>query len=183
MTTNIDNMIPFLPWTISVYLGCFLFWCITYAWIVLQPNAFRNRFFCTDILAKGVCLIIFLALPTTNIRPVVSEEPNIWNFLMSFLYSVDSADNLFPSLHCFVSWLCFIGVRSRKDVPLALRLFSCLFALAVCISTLTTKQHVIADVFAGVALAETSYAISGIPAVTRAYEKFIDLFCVKLVRK
>ena len=35
-------------------------------------------------------------------------------------------------------------------------------AILVCISTLTVKQHVIADVPAGILLAELSYCLSGI---------------------
>lgn len=36
---------------------------------------------------------------------------------MRLLYWIDAADNLFPSIHCLVSWLCWIGVRRRRDIP------------------------------------------------------------------
>ena len=85
----------------------------------------------------------------------------IWAELMRLLYRIDEADNLFPSIHCLVSWICYIGIRGNKKVPLAFRVFSCIMALAVCISTLTTKQHVIYDVVAGIALAEAGYFILG----------------------
>ena len=80
---------------------------------------------------------------------------------MRFLYQVDAADNLFPSIHCLTSWFCYIGIRGRREVPKWYRVFSCLFALAVFISTLTTKQHVIIDVIAGAALAEVAYRVAG----------------------
>ena len=56
---------------------------------------------------------------------------------------------------------CYIGIRGRREVPKWYRVFSCLFALAVFISTLTTKQHVIIDVIAGAALAEAAYRVAG----------------------
>lgn len=36
---------------------------------------------------------------------------------MRFVYAVDAADNLFPSIHCLVSWFCYIGLRGRRDIP------------------------------------------------------------------
>ena len=30
MTTALDRRIPFLPWTITIYFGCFVFWTINY---------------------------------------------------------------------------------------------------------------------------------------------------------
>ena len=80
--------------------------------------------------------------------------------LMRFLYSMDAADNLFPSIHCLVSWLCYIGIRGNKKVPQWIRTTFCICAIAVFISTLTTKQHVIYDVVAGVALVEVTYRVS-----------------------
>ena len=85
---------------------------------------------------------------------------DIWAQLMRFLYSMDAADNLFPSIHCLVSWLCYIGIRGNKKVPQWIRTTFCICAIAVFISTLTTKQHVIYDVVAGVILIEVTYRIS-----------------------
>lgn len=160
ITTKLDNAIPFLPWTIIIYLGCYVFWCINYFICAVQPKAERNRFFCAEIMAKGCCLLIFLWIPTTNIRPDIPGN-TIWDNLMRLLYQLDAADNLFPSIHCLVSWFCWIGVRNRRDIPLFYRCFSLIAAIAVCISTLTTRQHVIADVIGGILLAESSYYIVG----------------------
>jgi hypothetical protein len=53
---------------------------------------------------------------------------------MSFLYSVDTASNLFPSIHCLVSWFCFIGIRGNQKIPLWYRAFSFVAAILVFIS-------------------------------------------------
>ena len=172
MTTQVDEMIPYMPWTVSIYWGCYLFWGINYCLCALQDRAARNRFFCADILSRCVCLAFFLLLPTTNIRPEVADG-GVWNFLMRLLYSVDSADNLFPSIHCLVSWLCWIGVRNRKDVSVVYRYFSLFAAVVICISTLTTKQHVIVDVIGGVVLAEVCYLVAGIPAIHAFFSKIM----------
>lgn len=188
LTTALDEQIPFLPWTIVIYFGCYLFWGVNYYLCAAQTNFQhfikkealtdqsvyeRNRFFCADALAKAICLFFFLILPTTNIRPEVTGN-GLWDRLMRFLYQVDAADNLFPSIHCLVSWLCWIGVRRRSDIPFFYRWFSLAAALAVCISTLTTRQHVIVDVVGGVLLAELCYLLAGQPKIYNRYSRLLQ---------
>lgn len=173
MTLPIDRLIPFAPWTVAIYYSCFIVWGWTYYLCAKQERGERDRFFCADAFTKLICLFIFIALPTTNIRPEVTGS-GVWDSLMKFLYSVDPADNLFPSLHCILSWLCWIGVRRRRDISAVYRWFTFVDAVLVCISTLTTRQHVIADVISGVAIAELSYLIAKVPQVCSVYRKIIS---------
>lgn len=50
-------------------------------------------------------------------------------------------------------------------------------AAAVCLSTMTTRQHVIADVAGGILLAEGCYYVAGYPKVCAVYSKIIA--CLK----
>jgi len=153
-TTALDRATPFLPWTVSVYFFCYLFWAIAYILYARQEKREAYRFFFADFLAKAVCLVCFILLPTTNIRPSVTGE-GLWNVAMRFLYRIDAPVNLFPSIHCLVSWLCWAGVRNQRNLPRWYRWFSFGLAAAVCVSTLTTKQHVIWDVAGGVTIQST----------------------------
>lgn len=168
MTSALDLQVPFLPWTVTIYFGCYLLWALNYLLCALQSETERDRFFCADMIAKGICLVFFLLVPTTNVRPEVTGD-GIWDILMRLLYQIDAADNLFPSIHCLVSWFCWIGVRKRKDIPAWYRWFSLGAAIAVCLVTLTTKQHVIADVIGGVVLAEISYFLAGFAKIRGIY--------------
>lgn len=156
LSLPLDARIPFLPWTVSVYFACFLFWGVNYILCARREKVLAYRFLSADFFAKMICGVCFLLLPTTNTRPAVGDQGG-WNLLMRVLYQIDSAENLFPSIHCLVSWFCYIGVRGQKDVPGWYRRFSCLTAVAVFASTLTTKQHVLLDVFGGILLAEFSF--------------------------
>lgn len=156
--TFIDSKIPFLPWTVSIYLSCYVFWIANYILGSRQDAKEAFRLISADFLAKTVCLLCFFLLPTTNVRPEVAVG-GMWNRIMISLYNTDAADNLFPSIHCLTSWFCFIAVRKNKNIPKPYVVFSLLFAVSVCISTLTTKQHVIVDVIGGVGLAEGSYFV------------------------
>lgn len=156
----LDHAIPFVPWTLSIYLGCYVFWIVNYILCARQEKAEAYRFLCSDILAKAVCLVCFLVFPSTNVRPEIVGN-SFWDQCMTMLYAIDKPSNLFPSIHCLVSWFCYIGIRKNEKIPLWYRNASCLMAIAVCISTLTTKQHVIVDVVGGVLLAEVCYWITG----------------------
>ena len=160
METALDRAIPLVPWTVAVYCGAFLFWAVNYILAVRQGQANAMRFLAADTAGKLVCFVVFLALPTTVTRPEVPAG-GFFSWVMALVYAADTPVNLFPSLHCFCSWLCWAGIRGQRDVPRGYRVFSLIMTLAVGVSTLTTKQHVIVDVVAGFALAELCWQAAG----------------------
>lgn len=105
-----------MPQFLIIYFGCYVFWAVNYILAARQEREQVYRFFTADIISRCVCLIIFLAYPTTNTRPVI-EGNGIWDLLAGWLYSIDAADNLFPSIHCLVSWFCFLGIKDQKRIP------------------------------------------------------------------
>ena len=169
----LDAEIPLLPWTQLIYFGAFLFWTVNLYLCSQQPREEADRLFCADILVKLVSFVIFVIVPTTNVRPEVTGS-GFFEYTLRLLYRIDRADNLFPSLHCSLSWLCWVGIRRRRDIPLGYRAFSLFFALAVCLSTLTTRQHVFVDTVSGIALAEICYAVVGHTQVRICYTKWMD---------
>lgn len=168
-----DRLIPFVPWTLSIYFGCYLLWVVNYILSVRQEKAEAYRFLSADFLAKCICLFFFLVLPTTNIRPEVPDT-GFWNRGIRFLYRIDAADNLFPSIHCLTSWFCYIGIRRAKTIPTAYRRFTLIAAIAVCISTLTTRQHVLVDAVGGVLLAEASYYLVSVTGFSSFYQRCFE---------
>lgn len=158
LTTPADNAIPFEPVWAIIYLGCFLFWAINYILITRQKKEEWFQFATGDYLSRIICGFFFVLLPTTNVRPEVVGN-GFPEQLVRFVYSMDAPTNLFPSIHCLVSWMCFVGIRGRKYIPKWYQIFSCVFAIAVFASTLFTKQHYIIDVIVGAILAEICYYI------------------------
>lgn len=156
LTTAFDRMVPFIPEWVSIYFICYVFWVFNYILIMRQGKENGYRFMATDISSRLICGIFYYFFPTTNIRPQVIGT-GIWNELMRWLYEIDAPSNLFPSIHCLVSWLCYIGIRKNKNIPVCYRAFSCIFALLVMASTQFTKQHYIVDVFGAVVIAEVLY--------------------------
>ncbi|MDD7280790.1 MAG: phosphatase PAP2 family protein [Erysipelotrichaceae bacterium] len=172
MTLAIDQWIPFCPQSIVIYFGCYVFWIINYYLCAKQDNIDSSIFFTSDILSKAICFIFFILIPTTNIRPDIVGN-SFWDEAMRFLYQIDAPYNLFPSIHCLVSWLCWIGLRKRKDIPKTYKTFTLILALLVCLSTLMTRQHVIVDCISGIALAEFSYWFTKKTKIYLVYDKLI----------
>lgn len=172
-TTDFDRSIPFIPWFVSIYLVCYVFWVINYIIIGRLDREHLFKFVVADMSSRIICCIFFILMPTTNIRPEITGT-GIFDVLMRFLYNIDSPTNLFPSIHCLVSWFCYIGIRGKKEIPVWYRVFSCVFAIMVCISTQVTKQHYIIDLIAGIALAEITWAVSNRINLYKLFEMFFN---------
>ena len=155
----VDSTIPLIPWTIVIYYGCFLHWGIHYICVAKLGNRNTRQFYAADFLIKSVSFLFFLCLPTVTHRPEVTGT-GFWNDTIRFLYWMDKPYNLFPSIHCSVSWLCWISVRKNTQVPKWYRYFALIAAIAVCLSTLTTRQHVLVDIAGGLLVAEVCWALA-----------------------
>lgn len=171
-TSALDNMIPYEPVWIWIYLSCFGYWIINYILITRLGKEEWFRFAAGDYLSRVCCGIFFFLLPTTNVRP---EEyvTGLTGVLMRFMQNMDAPTNLFPSVHCLVSWLSYVGIRGRKEIPKWYRIFSCVFALMVFVSTQFTKQHYLIDIAGALVIAELCYWIG---QHTVLYQPVMKLF-------
>lgn len=167
--SNLDLRLPFLPQFLIIYFGCYIFWAANYILAARQDREEVYRFFTADFISRCVCLVIFLVYPTTNTRPVI-EGSGFWDLLAGWLYSIDAADNLFPSIHCLVSWFCFLAVKGQKKIPIWYKAVSFILAVLVFLSTLFTKQHVIVDVAGGIFLAQGCFWIGKHTEIWHIYE-------------
>lgn len=177
-----DARIPLLPWTILIYFGVFVWWFFVFLLVARRDRRTADRFFCANMLAKGICLLFYIFFPTDMSRPELSGS-SVWILILRFLYRVDTPDNLFPSIHCLLGWLCWIGVRGRKEYPFAVRAASFLLGAAVCLSTLTVRQHVLADVAAGILLAELCWLLADRPGLRGGYARLVAWLAGPFERK
>lgn len=182
LTTSFDRMVPLEPAWMYIYFGCYIFWVVNYIMMarIHEDNpADFYRFVTTDMMSRIICGIFYFLLPTTNVRPDVIGD-TFADSLLRFLYSIDQPANLFPSIHCLVSWMCYIGIRGNQKVPVWYRGFSCIFALLVVVSTQTTKQHYIVDAVAGILIAEVLLALNKKISAYQYVQNFFDRINNKL---
>ena len=173
LTLEIDRATPVIPAFMLIYFGCFVTWAIFYIMCGRVSREYCARFVTFDIITRTICGIIFLILPTYNIRPEIAGT-GFFDWLLRFLYEIDAADNLFPSIHCLVSWNCFIGLRNAHIYKTRTVVISAITALLVFASTLFTKQHVIVDIISAVAISEVCWLVTDKVRIYRLVEKIMN---------
>ena len=118
-TMSLDRAVPLIPQFIWIYILAFPFWAVNYILTAQRGKDGFYRFVATDLTVHITCFIIFLVLPTTNVRPEIAGTT--WSQqMLKFVYLMDggnSPSNLFPSIHCYVSWLSWRGVSKSENIP------------------------------------------------------------------
>jgi len=178
-TTSLDRKVPFVKEWIVIYVGCYIFWVINYILIAREGKEKCYRFATADIMSRLICAVFFIIIPTTNVRPIVAGS-DIFSSLVSNIYMIDSATNLFPSIHCMVSWFCFIGIRKSKKIPGWYKIASCAIAVTICLSTQFTKQHYMIDIAGGILIAEVCFFIANHTGLYRYIEFIYDKIVGKI---
>lgn len=158
-TLAFDRAVPLIPGFIWIYILAFPFWGVNYILAAQRGKDSFYRFVATDLTVHFACLVIFLLVPTTNIRPEITGN-SLSESVLRLVYQMDggnSPSNLLPSIHCYVSWLCWRGLKGAKEIPKKYQNFSLVFAILIIISTQVLKQHYIVDAVLAVALVEISW--------------------------
>ena len=171
-----DAKIPFVPIFILIYILAYLQWLVGYYTISLKSEPLCKKYFGAEILGKLICVLIFILVPTTINRPELNGS-GITYALMNWMYSIDSPDNLFPSIHCMESWLVARGIMEIKAPKPAIVLMW-IFSILVFMSVVFVKQHVFIDIFGGILVAELGIYLSrklNMPGFFTAIEKKLHI--------
>ncbi len=155
-TMAFDRAVPLLPVFVWIYILAFPFWAVGYMLVAKRGREQFYRFVATDLTIHLICFLIFVLIPTTNIRPEISGN-TLSEKVLLLVYSLDGGSNpsnLFPSIHCYVSWMSWRGTAGSKEIPVWYQRFSLVFAVLIIISTQVLKQHYIVDAIAALLLVE-----------------------------
>lgn len=149
--TWIDRALPFMPNTIWIYLSEILLFATTY--ILSRDHVNLNKYVCSFIALQIVSVGIFAAWPTTFPRaqfPLPEDVNSLTYYAFHALRQADSPANCSPSLHVsgvYLSSFIFLDEQPRK-FP-----FFFVWATAIALSTMTTKQHYFIDITTGFVMA------------------------------
>ena len=157
--TWIDQHIPYLWWSIPLYMT-YYFVLPTFAWLNQHTPAFP-RLWCRAFMYILCDLGIAVLIPTRVHPWALAEQHDAWARIIT-TYDVPLA--AIPSAH--VGLPCCIWLCSRRFDGRLPKLFGGWTAIFA-VSILTTKQHYIWDLLAGLALA---VAVSWFPGKPRQFE-------------
>jgi len=151
---ELDHLLPVVPAWAPVYLSLFLA-ALLPAFVLHQQELIR-RTVLAYLATWLIAFVCFLAWPTIGTRPAAVAGDGFLAWMLRTIYASDAPYNCFPSLHvaqCFLA--AFACSRVHSGVGFAAALWAC----AVGLSTLFTKQHYVADVIGGAVLAYLSYLV------------------------
>ena len=170
IVTALDRKIPFVPEAISVYILAYVTWAFSYILIARESRQACYRVALGNCLAKVLCMVCFIAMPTTTfLRPDASGS-GLWLWLVRIIYALDPPNNLFPSIHCLENWIGWRGMFGCKSIPRWAKACSFISAILVFASTVLVRQHYLLDIPSGMLAAEIGLAASGLllPALAKA---------------
>ena len=167
--TDFDKTVPFLPWTFLVYTSDYVLIALA---VLLVSNkehfASFSRMMFSALILSGLFFWIF---PTTYPRPIYPSVENSWiQAAMDLVYVADTPNNCFPSMHVALTTIAAWNLRRRSRPEV---FFFSVWTLAVIVSTLTTKQHYLADVVGGLGL---------VLVVILCERFFLSRYCPKLCK-
>jgi membrane-associated phospholipid phosphatase len=150
LRTRLDDAIPFWPWTSWCYLPFY-----AAIFIIAIAGIRRKQLFNRAVLAVLIVMTLGAAghifIGAEYPRPVLHPPyPNLSYAFLASVQQIDPPGNVFPSLHvAHTTMLALILRADRRRLGNVTLVMATLLAL----STLTTKQHFIADVISGYVLA------------------------------
>jgi membrane-associated phospholipid phosphatase len=150
LRTRLDDAIPFWPWTAWCYLP-FYAGVFIVAIIGFRRRALFNRAVLAVLVVMTIGAMGHIFIGAEYPRPVLHPPyASLSAAFMAAVQRIDPPGNVFPSLH--VAHTTMLALILTKDRP-RLGGVALAMATALALSTLTTKQHFLADVLSGYALA------------------------------
>lgn len=141
--------VPLLPAFAPIYLGVHVFGVIPFC--VMPEVRFLRRHLLGAVLIVVLSSVLWVALPVRVDRPAIDPAAaGFGAWLLRGVYGFDPTTNCFPSAHCAIAVYAAIGLRFSSR---GLFGWGIVTAVLVCISTVLTHQHYVADVLSGAVLA------------------------------
>jgi len=151
--TALDRAIPYWPASGLLYFAAFPL--LLASFLALRDREAATRFLYACLLAQAAGMSCFLLWPTAYPRALFPVPPGtgpVGEALARFCRTTDLPLNCLPSLHVSTVTICVSALRGSRWFVAAL------FAgIPIALSTLTFKQHYVADVVSGLALGMASW--------------------------
>jgi membrane-associated phospholipid phosphatase len=116
-----------------------------------------------------ICLFIYTVWPNGHYLRVNLDElgrSNIFIDALSKIYSLDTATNVFPSIHVFNSIGAMIAINKSERLHSIkwLQWFTFVLTVMICLSTVYLKQHSVMDILGALILNIIMYVVVYVPA-------------------
>ena len=151
LATIADARIPFTPLAVFPYVALYLIFLLPF--FLVRDREFFRVCAMSYITVMVFCYSLFWAFPVMMQRPEV-QVTDFATWAVATIFANDVPANCFPSMHAAMSLMAALTIYhiDRRRGILALGV-----TLMIGISALLVKQHYIADILAGFAVALVSF--------------------------
>ena len=147
--TAVDASVPFVPGTVWIYFSDYVL--VAAAFMLQNSWPEVRRYVKTYLALLLVGAVIHLSWPTVFPREAFPLDGASFSArALATLRGVDAATSCLPSMHVAGSYLAAFSLWRHRPAVFGGFLA---WATAIAVSTLTTKQHYLVDIFAGLLLA------------------------------
>lgn len=169
LSLALDGLLPCVPFFLLFYVLAYGQWIGSHIFHSHDSVQLCYRLAMADIFSKVICLLCFVFIPTEITRPEIVGN-GFFEWGTRFIYTIDAPVNLFPSIHCLESWLCFRGAMMLQKKRAWYITVQGVLALLVFASTVLIKQHFVIDIPAGILACEIGLFLSGRCKLWRVFE-------------
>lgn len=156
--TPVDGLIPFSAWFVFPYMSLYVLYWLP---VIASKNISLRDFTViagATALAFAIAFGVYAAIPSSYPRPNVDPEMSFAHYVLAkVLYALDLPNNTLPSTHAAVVAVLLTGTR-RKFGRRTYAMYA-LWGISILASTVTIKQHYIADAIAGAAVGVMAFFI------------------------
>ena len=138
----LDNYIPLIPWTTILYH----LWYPSLIFLVIKMknNPELEELLLKFAIAMSACFITYKLIPAiVSVRPSIDGE-KIFDIILRLTYYIDAPTSSLPSSHVVLALIAYHYAKKHNIKILRY------YEPVIMFVTLTTKQHVIADVLLGI---------------------------------
>ncbi len=159
--SSLDIKIPFIEYFIVPYLLWFVYIAVGVIYFLFKEEESYKRFMYLIMIGMTAFILVSIVFPNgLMLRPTQFAHDNVFVDLTKILYSIDTATNVFPSIHVFNSLAlhCVVAKSSSLRENKPVQYISFLLCVSIILSTMFLKQHSVFDVFSGMGMFCMAYA-------------------------
>lgn len=159
---KLDDYIPFCEFFIIPYFLWFAYVAITVVFFLFKDKT--DYYKACAFLATGMTIFLIISTLMPNghhLRPLEMPRDNIFSSMVAYLYSIDTATNLWPSIHVYNSIGAHLAISHSKIFAnkKGVRIASLILCVSIVLSTVFLKQHSVFDMLTAFILAAIMYGI------------------------
>ena len=157
-----DQYIPFVEVFIVPYLLWFAYLLAAGLYFMFYEKESFVRMMCFGMIGMTIFILVSWLYPNgLELRPETFARDNIFVRLTQFVYSMDTATNVLPSIHVFNSVGICITIRYSEKLrdKKWVQNGALILTILIVLSTMFVKQHSVVDVLLALLLSYISYEL------------------------